>query len=418
MGERISEIDSDGETGYILEVDVDYPSDLHNLHNDLPFLPEKFRCGQTEKLVATLLPKEKYVVHLKNLQQAMKHGVVLKKIHRVLAFHQSAWMAPYIELNNKRRAEYTSKSKRDLCKLMNNAVFGKTIENITKRRKIYLCSTWENIGKKRGASFYISSGQLKRVVQFSENFVACEMNKTSLIFDKPIQVGFTILELSKLTMYDFHYETFPSIYPVDKDSPTKKTQLCYMDTDSFIYHVHTKDFYADIKELVNTGSIFDTSNYPINNPYGFCLRNKQTLGAWKDECSGEVMVSFTGLRAKCYSFSCLSGEVHNKAKGTKKAVTKTLAVDDYIRCFLDPELRIVKNQHTIRSHHHNLVTENVNKVALNGKDDKRYLLKDRPDTLALGHFLIEGLDEDLSILADLEENVHILADLEENADAV
>ena len=89
--------------GYLLEVDVEYPEELHNHHNDLPFLYEKSKVNGVEKLVPNIYDKEKYVIHVKALKQALDHGLVLKEIHRVIQFKQSAWMKEYIDFNTRLR---------------------------------------------------------------------------------------------------------------------------------------------------------------------------------------------------------------------------------------------------------------------------------------------------------------------------
>lgn len=168
-----------------------------------------------------------------------------------------------------------------------------------KRRTIRLFDCWENqTTGKRGAVTFISSGYLKRVTTFSEDFVAIELNQRIIKLNKPIQIGFSILELARLKMYAFHYDFFKPLYP--------QAKLCYMDTDSFIYHVKTEDLYADLYKYVHNPSRpvekFDTSDYPIPNQFGYKHMHKKELGAMKDECTGKIMTEFIGLRSKCYTF--------------------------------------------------------------------------------------------------------------------
>ena len=120
--------------GYILEVDVDYPSKLHKLHSDMPFLPEKMKIDKTQKLVCNLRDKKKYVVHISILKQALNHGLKLKKVHRVIEFNQEAWLKKYIDMNTELRKKASNDFEKDFFKLMNNAVFGKTMENVRKHR--------------------------------------------------------------------------------------------------------------------------------------------------------------------------------------------------------------------------------------------------------------------------------------------
>ena len=120
--------------GYILEVDVSYPKELHNPHNDLPFMCERMEINGVEKLVPNLRDKKNYVIHIRALDQALTHGLVLDRIHRGIEFDQSAWMKPYIDFNTQLRPQATNDFEKDFFKLMNNSVFGKTMENIRKHR--------------------------------------------------------------------------------------------------------------------------------------------------------------------------------------------------------------------------------------------------------------------------------------------
>ena len=109
-----------GRKGYILEVDVEYPEELHKMHNNLAFMPEKMKINKVEKLVPNLYNKEKYVVHIRALDQALKHGLVLKKVHRVISFQQSAWLKVYINKNTelrKKATEAKNNFKKDFFKL-------------------------------------------------------------------------------------------------------------------------------------------------------------------------------------------------------------------------------------------------------------------------------------------------------------
>ena len=126
---------------YIFEVDVKYPKRLHELHNDLPFLPERMEINNCKNLICNLPNKKKYVIHVNSLKQALNHGLKLKKIHRVIEFNQKEWLKPYIDMNTELRKAAKNDFEKDLFKLMNNSVFGKTMENIRKHRDIKLVTT-------------------------------------------------------------------------------------------------------------------------------------------------------------------------------------------------------------------------------------------------------------------------------------
>ena len=181
----------DTKTGYIFEVDLEYPQSLWEEHNDYPLAPEKIKINKVDKLVSTFLPKTNYVLHHKNLKQYLEEGMILKKVHRGITFYQSPWMEPYIRKNTELRKEAKNASEKDFFKLMNNSVFGKTIENIRKRQNVKL------IDNKKKALKLSSKPNFDRATIFDEHLVAIHMKKTEVYFNKPIYVGQAILDLSK-----------------------------------------------------------------------------------------------------------------------------------------------------------------------------------------------------------------------------
>ena len=130
--------------GYLLEVDVKYPKELHDLHNDIPFMCEKMKINGVEKLVPNLYEKKNYVIHIRALDQALKHGLIVEKIYQAIEFDQSAWMKHYIDLNTQLRTQAKNDFEKDFFKLMNNTVFGKTMENIRKHRNVKLVTNTES----------------------------------------------------------------------------------------------------------------------------------------------------------------------------------------------------------------------------------------------------------------------------------
>ena len=239
------------EKGYILEVDVDYPSKLHKLHSDMPFLPERIKIDKTQKLVCNLRDKKKYVVHISILKQALNHGLKLKKVHRVIEFNQEAWLKKYFDINTELGKEASNDFEKDFFKLMNNAVFGKRMENVRKHRDIKLVKTDHQRNKLVSAPNYHTMNLI------SKNLSIIEMKKVKVKMNKPIYLGLSILEISKIIMYEFWYDYMKKKYG-------DMVKLCNMDTGSLIMNIKTKDFYKDIARDVEER--FDTSNYNVNRP--------------------------------------------------------------------------------------------------------------------------------------------------------
>lgn len=351
-----------------------------------------FLSGES-KLCATLEQKDNYIIHYKNLKQALQHGLELTKVHRALRFHQSDWLLSYIQLNNNLRTKATTDAEKDLFKLMNNSIFGKSVENIKKRRSIYLCSSWESQVNRRGAEAYISSGYCKNVKVFNESLVAVELQKKHIKFDKPIYVGFSVLEISKTRMYAFHYDFMKQEF----SKPEDELRLCYTDTDSLIYYIKTKGYYERMKQIIEQPyepghiKMFDTSNY--NNRHGYQSLNKKVLGAMKDETRGEPINLLIAIRPKAYYLETDSS-ITNKAKGVVKQIAKKLKKEHYMSCLEDREMKIVRHQRTFRSDHHQIYNETTTKTALNGNDNKRVILEDGIETLAYGHYLLPPLNEE------------------------
>ena len=314
---EIAELATRTDKGYILEVDVSYPKELHNSHNDLPFMCERMEINGVEKLVPNLRDKKSYVIHMQALNQVQQHGLRLDRIHRVIEFDQSPWLKTYIDFNTQLRTAATNDFGKDFFKLMNNSVFGKTMENIKKHRNIGLVTTEEKY------LCMVMKPNFKSGVLFGENLMGCEMGKIKVVMNKPVYLGQVILDLSKIVMYEFHYD-----YMIPKYSDRLK--LCYMDTDSLVYHIKTEDFYADIADDVQKR--FDTSGYIPDRPLPVGL-NKKVIGLMKDELGGAIMTEFVALRPKLYSYKKLDGWEDKKCKGIKKCVVKkTLTFEDYKTC--------------------------------------------------------------------------------------
>ncbi|XP_078032837.1 uncharacterized protein LOC144467773 [Augochlora pura] len=371
----VGSVPIDSSIGYILEVDLEYPQEIHDSHADLPFCPDHdagTKLSQ-KKLLATFRAKERYVIHYRYLQQCLAYNLKLKKIHRILQFEQSRWLSRYIELNTRLRASSTTEFSKNLFKLMNNAVYGKTMENVRNRRDVKLVSQWDG---RYGAENLIARPNYHSHVVFSEDFVAIELNRMSVMFDKPIYIGMSILDLSKFHLYDFHYSYMKSNFQT-------RCKILYTDTDSLIYQIDCDDVYETIKRDIDR---YDTSNYDENNVYGVPIANKKVVGLMKDEKGGKIITEFVGLRAKMYAIRVQGEDEEKKIKGINKNVTaKCINFDDYLKCLYEDEKKTVINK-SIRSRKHEVYTESQAKIALDWKDDKRYICKNLIDTLPWGHY--------------------------------
>ena len=232
--------------------------------------------------------------------------------------------------------------EKDLFKLMNNSVFGKTMENIRKHRDIKLVTT----DKKR--SKLVSEPNYHTINLISEDLSITEMKKTKVKMNKPIYLGLSILEVSKILMYEFWYDYMKPKY--------NDVRLCYMNTDSFIINIKTNDFDKDISDDVDNR--FDTSNYELKRPLPIG-KNKKAIGLMKDELGGEIITEFIALRPKTYSYLTDNDKIDKKAKGTKKCIIKKMIkFDDYKKWLLNDKL-ILKSQQRFICTKHGVYTENV-----------------------------------------------------------
>ena len=244
---------------------------------------------------------------------------------------------------------------------MNNAVFGKTIENLRRHRDIKLVTT----DKRRNP--LVSEPNYHTTKWFSENLSAIEMKNAKVKMNKPIYLGLSILEISKILMYEFWYDYMKPKYG-------DNVKLCYIDTDSFIIHLKTEDFYKDLADDVEKR--FDRSNYEIDRPLPKG-KNKKVIGLMKNELGGKIMTEFVTLRPKTYSYLTDDCEEDKKAKRTKKCVIKRrLKFNDYKDCLLNNQIAI-KSQQRFNNERHDVYTEEINKIALSSNDDKRLQTFDR-----------------------------------------
>jgi RNase P subunit RPR2 len=373
--------------GYILEVDLDYPTNLHHSHNDYPLAPEKAKVtphmlspyaldlakklkigqGKTEKLVPNFYAKTSYVVHYRNLKYYLELGMKLTKIHKILEFEQSRWMKPYIDFNTAKRQVASSSFEKDLFKLMNNSCYGKTLQNNRKHLNVKI------VTNARSAKRFIARPTFQSFNIVNDEVTVIKLLKTDVFLNKPIYVGMSILDISKLCMYRFHYDHIVNMYG-------ERAKLLFTDTDSLTYHIRTDDVYADMQQHM---SVYDTSDYPTDH-FLYSKTNAKVIGKFKDEANSAPPLEFVGLRSKMYSLLLPNSKEKKTCKGVKRSyVSKVIRHKMYRDCLFN-ETPTSSNFFVIRSTKHELHTTEITKAALSPYDDKRYLLNN-VDSLAYGH---------------------------------
>jgi hypothetical protein len=347
--------------GVFVEVDLEYPAELHDEHNDFPLAAERVEGEDGhEKLIPNFKTHYNYVCHYRLLQYYVKKGLKVLKVHRVLRFKQGSFMKDYIMKNTQYRKDAKTDFEKDYFKLMNNACFGKTMENVRTRKDIRLVTTEKQVRK------LVARPNFSSFKIFSESCAAIAMKKTKVKLNKPIYVGAAILELSKLRMYEWYYDYFRPKYPGCK--------VLYTDTDSLIIDIPTEDIYKELNP-----ADFDTSNYPRDHPL-FSEQNKKELGFMKDEMGGEPILEYVGLRAKMYSVRTKHDEI-KKAKGiSKRVVENEITHDDYKRT-LETGVPMTHVNTSIVSDKHVLKTQETKKISLQTGDTKRV-----NENITIGHY--------------------------------
>ena len=294
----------------IYEVDIEIPENLHDKFKDYPLAPEiksinedmlseyqkylnnksniKYSAAD-KKLILDLLPKKNYKVYYKNLEYYLKLGVKVTKVHIILTFDEKLFLKEYIDLNTELRKQSKNDSEKDLFKLMNNTIFGKSMENVLNRSNIKLINNSpEKLLK------LIKQPNFQNAYKISNRLCMVESKPIKTVFNKPIYMGACILETSKLRMYEFWYDHL-------KEKYNNKIQLIYTDTDSFIIEINTDDIYKDMFE---NKDLYDFSEYPTDHP-NYSLINKKVLGKFKDELNSKIITEFCALKPKMYSYNML-----------------------------------------------------------------------------------------------------------------
>ena len=428
--ERIMNITDEDERGYIFEVDLEYPKDIHDKHNLYPLCPERKRVktewlskyqneiksklkindDHVDKLITDLTNKNNYILHYKNLQLCIQLGMKLNKIHKCLSYKSEAWLKDYITSNSMLRQKAKADKdafKTNIYKIKNNSVFGKQMENVRNRVDIKLMKDNGLTDDKNDQYLkLISQPRYKKRTIINENLVAVHRHKKAIKLDKPIINGMIILDLSKYLMYDFYYNVLQKRYG-------DKIKLLMTDTDSLVVEIETEDVYED---MGNMKEYYDFSEYPKElyeeyeppkymfdsdeyieqrkpnlffNKMIFNSENQAVVGKFKDEFASKIVTEFVGLRSKLYSLT-IQGENKEKkvCKGCKKCViNKELKFSDFKNTLIN-KTKLNKDMNFIKSKLHNVNTVNVNKNVISCFDNKRYILDDGITSFSFGHYKI------------------------------
>ena len=376
---------TDANVGYFVEVDFSYPHHLHYSHQDMPLAPEKLVIkdewlssysrqfglsrAKVPKLVETLFDKKNYICHIENLKFYVSQGLIVTKVHRILQFDQSNWLKSYIEKNTVMRKKATTTFEKNFYKLMSNACFGKTMENKRHRRDVRFVTTEQR------ALEMTAKPTFKSFQVISDNLCSLSFSQPQIWWDKPTPVGASILDLSKLALYGFHYNEMKPRYG-------KRILLNYKDTDSLLYRIETDDLYKDMGEFKH---LLDLSDYPTDHQL-YDPTNKKVPLTMTDELNGKVFRESVILRSKLYSIEFTDG-VKQSAKSVQQNIKKSLHHDNFLSCLLTKETKRAAMTR-IMSSNHQIQVITTNKIALSCFDDKRYILDDGITTLPYGHFFM------------------------------
>ena len=373
----------------IYEVDISIPKELHYKFKDNPLAPEiksilennlseyqkylnnKFNVKYNEKdkkLILELLPKKNYNIYYKNLEYYMQLGIKIDKGHKILTFDEKDFLKEYIDLNTQLRKNSKNDLEKDLFKLMNNAIFGKSMENLLNKSNIKLINdNPEKLLK------LIKEPNFEHIHKISDKQVLVQSKPVKTRFNKPIYLGACILETSKLHMYKFGYDYLKVKYG-------NNVNLIYADTDSFILEIFTDDVYEDMK---NDNHLFDFSEYDKDHKC-YDIKNKKKLGIFKDELHIKIMTEFSCLKPNMYSFEFIKNNPiknYKKHKGIKKSVD--IYHNDYKKCLYNEEI-LYKEFYNLQLNKHNIYLDKINKIALNPFEFKRYWI-DNINSLPYGY---------------------------------
>lgn len=384
--------------GYFLEVDLEYPKYLHDLHSDLPLAPEKLYISpdkwskatkflasicnvnkniKSEKLVCTLYNKKHYIIHYITLQLYINLGLQIQKIHRILEFEQSPWAKPYIEYCTRKRQEAMSSFESNIYKLMCNSLYGRLMMNESKQTIVKLITKSKQLKKLTAKPNFKSC----RII--NENLVSVHLDKDVLCCLNPIYAGVAVLDLSKELFYKFHY------LHIKNSFDPMKIKFLMGDTDSYIYHITKGQFDQNIYQHIKSNpQYFDCSSYHVSSSM-FSDQNKKKVGFIKDMYAPAVPKTFIGLKSKMYAVELACNNlIDKKVKGLSRTIIRNLQIEHFKKALWEHKISF-HNFHLIGSKHHQVETKYLRKIGLSPFDDKRYLLDDMISSIPYGHYTIE-----------------------------
>ena len=370
--ENILNTPDDSDIGYFIEVDLKYLDNIKE--KTFPFAPENKIINKekyndymkkiqpenytrSKKLICDWSDKKNYLVHYRMLKFFVRNGIIVDKVHSIISFKQSRWLEKYISFNTQKRNKAKNDFEKEFNKLLNNAFYSKTMENVRNRLKIKFIKKddYKEIIKHQ------SKLTFNGIHKSYENCDSYTFKQNEVLMDKPIYLGIAVLELSKLLMYETYYDRLQPYFG------QKNIQLHYMDTDSFILSVNKKDI---IKDLKNLEDIFDFSNLDKNHEL-FSNKNKKVIGKFKIETPKNIWIDeFVCLRSKMYAFKC-GNHSKNKLKGISKSQSKNIKFEEYKKCLDGENYEHECDNYIIRSNNHEMVLQKVKKSTLSIFDDKR-----------------------------------------------
>jgi hypothetical protein len=402
----LQNLDDDGKFGYLYEVDLHFPAKLHDLMQDFPICPDNISIVEEMRsqfsrnigskksgdyLIGHFYLHEKYVLDYRYLKLALTLGIKMVKVHRVVRYRQKPMFKPFVEQCTELRIKASkngNKFHEELAKLLvNSGVFGKSLEDTSKYFKFKFATSKEQLKKKVGKPTYAGFIEYSEPEDKNQLF-GVKIATDKVVLDKPIYIGTTILDLSKMLMADFYYNVLKKRYG-------ENVRLITSDTDSFNVLIETENVYEDMAEP-DFRKHLDLHKYPKDSPL-YSEENRLIPGFFKEDLQGKIGVEAVALRSKCYAISYIEDsqlKTDMKCSGVPEKVVKNqISVERYKECLVHGTVTSVSYQR-IESKNH--VVSNVvqEKVALSRDDPKRFILPGGLDSLPYGHFRIPMIEEE------------------------